>query len=83
MTRPTKVIVGPDRASSGWSVVIDGSARAITRIVKKKVAVQIALDELARLGGGELEVRSLDGRVLDVRTIAVTSTAGPRSGHRP
>lgn len=67
-----KVIVSPEPgAGKGWIVDQAGPTPPVATLRTQREAIARARDELARLGGGELEIRGRNGRIREARTLGV------------
>lgn len=66
----TKIIVAPEPGSKrSWTVGASGPSEPVATTRTQAEAIALAREELARLGGGELEIRGRDGRVREARTL--------------
>ena len=67
-----KVLVSPESGDGrGWTVAESGSTPPVATLRTQREAITRAREELARLGGGELEIRGRDGRIRESRTLGV------------
>jgi hypothetical protein len=67
-----KVMVAPEPGTRrGWIVDQSGATPPIATLPTQREAIARARQELARLGGGELEIRRPNGRIREARTLGV------------
>jgi hypothetical protein len=66
----TKVLVLPEQgAGRGWVVDVSGPTPPVATFKTQREAIARARQELANLGGGELEIRGRNVRIREARTL--------------